>query len=774
MVFPAPASDDAPRAHGASWLARLSGILRLVRGGGVLVLVDRAQPARLGELVRSLLPAHPDLEVHTDAVRLARAEHGAVVVLIPAPEQATWLNLERPILAHRALRVILFSDAEGSTALARRAPDFFHWISHRLECPEGPPLPAVRGLRRAFVRRALGVAWSEGDFEVALSAALPGRPLVRLSAALPYARMVDAAKPRGNGWIGWTEVDGPFRLQRVRWAMAEAGRRGRSALLDPAVAAPGFTPVHGRLLGVAEARARLEDAGAKRPGRLAALLDLEPEAVELAAALLRRGEEDTALEKGAAAAGDPGIAMAKMAEKREVAIGAALRARAFGLEAAPRDAVEAGLLGRAAGGQRWVEAAERAIYAGDAEVAVLWAKRGLALLGEDPRALQVAGRALEEHGEYTEAEALSKKAVTIAEEKRQTREAYYVDALADWAGALSFRGKLADAEQLLRKAVATEKRRVGENHPDYATALGYLALVLRNRAKLNEAERLLRRCSAIARRKLPKNHPDHVTILDARGTVLFEGGKYNGAEALFREAMRIAEETVGPEHPSAVNALHDLGRSLLEQEKYADAEALLRRAAGLWTKLRGAGHPKRANSLHELARSLKAQGRYDEAEQHLRESLRINEKSIGSATPAHAASLHEIAGMMLQRGEYAEAARLLRQVVTIEQGLSGTDHPTLCPTLCDLAMALWQQGETEEAEVLARRALEIAKAKRGPRHPDLGQCLYVLARLRAARGDPSAAELARRAHEALSKALGPDATVTRSAAELLRSIAHSS
>lgn len=109
------------------------------------MLVDRARPERLGDLVRSLSRDHPDVEVYTNAVELTQVSEGALAVLVPDPKQASWLNLERPIFANRALRVILFSDADTSGVLARRAPDFFNWISHRIECPEGAPLPAVRG-----------------------------------------------------------------------------------------------------------------------------------------------------------------------------------------------------------------------------------------------------------------------------------------------------------------------------------------------------------------------------------------------------------------------------------------------------------------------------------------------------------------------------------------------------------------------------------------------------------------------------------------------------
>ncbi|AUX22656.1 uncharacterized protein SOCEGT47_031600 [Sorangium cellulosum] len=740
----------------------------------MLVLLDGARPERLGELVRTLLPSHPHLEVHTDAVRLARADQGALVILIPSPDQATWLNLERPLLAHRALRVILFSDPGTTTALARRAPDFFHWISHRLECPLGPPRPAVRGIQRALLSRAAGVAWSGGDFEAALSAALPGRHLRRASAALSYEQMVEAARPSGNAWLAWTDVDGPFRLQRVRWAMAEAGRRGRCVLVDPAVTTPAFVPVHGTLLSVPEARTRLEDAGVGHAGRLAALLELEPEAVEIAAGLRRMGVNETEIEAAAAEAADPGVVMAEMAEGRGVVIGAALRARASGVGSPSRDAVETALRERT-GAERWVEAARGAIDAGDARVAVLWAQRGLALAGEDPRALQVAGRALQRCGRYVEAAALSQKAVLLGEERRQTREAYYPDALVDWAFSLLRQARPAEAERLLRKAVAAERRRVGRDHTDYAVALHDLAIVLRDRAKLEEAERALTRSLAIARRKLSEGHANIATAMSDLGSVLLEKGEYGAAEALLREASERLEVSPGPEHPSTATALHGLGRALLVQRESVEAERLFRQAAKRQAKIWGEEHPAYATSLHDLARSLEVQGRYDEAELYLREALSVYERSTGPETPAYAASLHELAGMMLDRGEYAKAEKALRRVIAIEQKALGMDHPSLCPSLCDLALALWLlQTNAREAEALARRALEIAMEKRGPRHPDTAHSLYMVAFFQAARGDAKALETARRAHDALVHAAGPDAPAAKAAAQLLDRLARSS
>lgn len=736
------------------------------------MLVDRARPERLGELVRSLLPAHPEVEVYTSAVDLARAEKGALAILITDPQQATWLNLERPIFANRELRVILFSDAETSAVLARSAPDFFHWISHRLECPEGVSLPAVRGIQAALKTRAPGLSWTGGDFEAAFHEALPGRPLHVVSAAIPYEQMVAASTAGSRGWVAWTGVDGPFRLRRVRWATAEAGRRGRVALIAPGAPVPGFVPVDGVLLGVREARKRLQDAGAAHPGRLAALLDLEVEAVTLAAALLGAGVEGARLEAAGRAAPDPGVALGGMAKAAGVLIPPGIQGRMGDGGKAETDAVEALLRGGTAGGEVWVDAAEGAIAAGDYEPAVVWAKRGLALAGESVKTLQVAGRALERHGDYDEAEGLLLRAIDAAE-KGGGRGEIYASALADRARILELRGRHLEAERLLRKAVAVEKKTVGAGHPNYGIALHDLAMVLRDRARHEEAEDLLKQATSIVGKALGKEHISYAMALGALGTVLMERGKYASAETQLRRSVDIMARRQGKESLSYAEGMHWLGRTLLEQRKYADAEGVLRTALSIKARILGKNHVFYAASLSELARCQIAAGAYGSAEQLLQEALSITERTIGTATPDYAVTLHELAGVFLNRSEYVQGEQALRRVVAIEQESLGQDHPALCPTLYNLAIALSAQGRFSEGEAFAHRSLEIAEKNWGPRHPDTARSLALLAQFQVVRRSPEALITATRALDALTRTLGAADPATRKAAELLEQIKRS-
>lgn len=141
-----------PLAAAPPWIAPIEQALRLATAG-VMILVDQAGPGVLPVLLRRLLPLYPDLEVLFSAVQLGTVAEGSVVILCPDPSEAAWLNLNRPLLSQRALRVILFCDTETAIALNRQAPDFFDWISRRVVAPTVAPPHAVAGLRGRYAGR---------------------------------------------------------------------------------------------------------------------------------------------------------------------------------------------------------------------------------------------------------------------------------------------------------------------------------------------------------------------------------------------------------------------------------------------------------------------------------------------------------------------------------------------------------------------------------------------------------------------------------------------
>src|SRR5262249_3957886 len=95
--------------------------------------------------------------------------------------------------------------------------------------------------------------------------------------------------------------------------LAETGRRARNILENPSATALSAWPVHARIEDLDNAVRALEAAGAPAPGRLAALLDLEPEAIALAAEALATGTPAATVEAAISGAAVPGAALAQIA-----------------------------------------------------------------------------------------------------------------------------------------------------------------------------------------------------------------------------------------------------------------------------------------------------------------------------------------------------------------------------------------------------------------------------------------------------------------------------
>jgi tetratricopeptide (TPR) repeat protein len=731
------------------------------------VLVDHARPERLGELVRALLPLAPELEVHTETRRLTEARPGSTLVLVPRAEDADWLNLNRPLFASRALRVVLFCSREVSVALSRGAVDFLDWISLRLECPTGPAPYAVAGLRRALAARVPGIVWTGGDLEASFAAARPRRVLRRVSAARPYEELVAEVHAGDHGdWLAWTEVDGDFRLRRVRWALAEARHRTRTILFEPAVHSPGWWEVHGRVAEPREACERLQRAGAKQPGRLAALVDLEPEAVELLGGLLERGVGERTLEEETLKGTDPGASIGRFAvvhglvSEKEMTYGRALppAMRAFGTERgkmrllheAELDAIDQRLSrgelvetedvawwsARARTlpalesiGTRsevaeallwhvprtaaiWEQVTLVALSTGDMEVARAWART---TTKADPSKWEIPTQVLMAEGRFAEAESLFRRQLTTNETSDMARRRI----LHNLGYALYQQGQYAEAAELLRQSLALTEQVFGPQHPNHGASLHALAMLLSRQGRYAEAEELLRQSLAVVEQALGPQHPDYGSSLHELARVLERQGRFVEAEGLLRQSLALKEPTLGPRHPDYGASLHELARVLERQGRHAEAGELLRQSLAVIEQTLGPRHPYYGISLHSLAMMLASQGQHTEAEELLRQSLAVIEQTHGPRHPTYGASLHELARVLENQGRHVEAEELLRQSLAVIEQTLGPRHPDYGSSLHELARVLESQGRYAEAEELLRQSLALKEQALGPLHPSL-------------------------------------------------------
>jgi tetratricopeptide (TPR) repeat protein len=507
MVLSAPPPDDPQDPEDAGWLERIAHLLQLARRG-VLILVDRADGARLRELFLALLPAHPDLELYTDPRSLLDLPEGTTLVLAPSAEHADWLNISRPLFAERSLRVILWCDVETSKALARRATDFFDWISHRVECPPGVPAFAVEGLRCALLARAPGVIWRGEHLEQAFHLAFPKRHIRWLSAKASFVGLTVSVVTRRSEWLHFIDIDGEVRLRLIEYLLRARRSRGRAILDHPSGQLPGWHLVHDRLTSVAEARHRLERLGARRPGRLIALVGLEPEAVDLAEVLLEGGVMTRTIEESARGCADPGVALSCIAaERRLVDPGhesAAIDTNPPLLRAFARDQI-------------------------------IRQQRRMSLV----QAIEPWARL-----EITDA---------------VRRGMSFVDLF--WSAFIAEQELSAETptniEPKLREALELLDQGGSQKDPWYAAGLEALAFILVKQGQYEDAESLLRRALTIAESSFAETL-HHSRVLSRLASVLLAQGRPEEAESFAELAMQIVAKAGDEAAPGIVDALYHL------------------------------------------------------------------------------------------------------------------------------------------------------------------------------------------------------------------------
>lgn len=299
MVLSPPAADDPLRPQ-TGWIEAVLRTLRLSRGG-VLVHVDHAGMERLGELTRALFAEWPEMDVLDGVAGLETAPEGSTLILVPHAEDAGWLNVNRPIITRRSLRVVLYCDHATTIELNLRAPDFFDWISTHVECPKGLVPFAVAGIRAALQAGAKRIHWmgtrgGEGRKRLAelWDACVPGSTIRWIDVEGPYEEVVKRIQSAGTSSDVWlaTEADAPWKVWRFRWACAEAKSPCPELVFAPDFKCGGFWPVHDAMWPLAGAILFLRGAGVERSGLLAGLLDLEGDAIEYACRLVDVASEE--------------------------------------------------------------------------------------------------------------------------------------------------------------------------------------------------------------------------------------------------------------------------------------------------------------------------------------------------------------------------------------------------------------------------------------------------------------------------------------------------
>jgi serine/threonine-protein kinase len=261
------------------------------------------------------------------------------------------------------------------------------------------------------------------------------------------------------------------------------------------------------------------------------------------------------------------------------------------------------------------------------------------------------GRALDEAGQYQEAEAIFRDLI---------RQYPTNPEMLSYLGVtLSHQGKDVDAEVAERKAIALK--------PDFVAAYNNLGNALYGQKKSAEAE-------ATYRKGIELN-PNVAECYVNLGSLLFEQGKYAEMEAACRKAL-----VLKPHHAGAHLGL---GIALSAQGKHAEVETAYRNAIQLKLDY--------AVVYINLGNTLSRQGKYVEAEAAFRKAIALN--------PDLDLAYYNLGLALFRQRRSAEAEAAYFKSITL--------NPKFADAYYDLGIALSFQGKYLAAEAANRKAIEL-------------------------------------------------------------------
>jgi eukaryotic-like serine/threonine-protein kinase len=224
-------------------------------------------------------------------------------------------------------------------------------------------------------------------------------------------------------------------------------------------------------------------------------------------------------------------------------------------------------------------------------------------------------------------------------------------------------GQYTQAEAMHRKALSLRKRVLGPQHPSVAISLSGLGDALGDQGKFAQAKEAYGDALTLRRNTLPKDDPDLATSICQFAYILEVEGADAAAEALHREALAIRLACFGEENVDVAWSLKRLAGTLRAQGKYEEAEPMCRRALELRVKLVGKDSAPVAATLWDLSKLMLAQGKTEEAERLLRDSVATYTKAMGERHIYTIMPLSSLAELLQVEGKEMEAKEVYREMI---------------------------------------------------------------------------------------------------------------
>jgi len=303
------------------------------------------------------------------------------------------------------------------------------------------------------------------------------------------------------------------------------------------------------------------------------------------------------------------------------------------------------------------------------------------------------------------------------------------------AGAyLVSRGEFSLAQRLVERAVSVGEHVLGPDHLQTAASLSNLGAVLLVQGELAPAKSYLERALAIKASRLEPDDPVVANGFSSLGLVLLAQGNLTDAKQHFEQALAIVERVLGPDHPITARTLNNLGQVLMDQGDLVHARKCLERAMWLRQRVSGEDDLSKASTLNDMGLLLQAEGDLPRAATHMERALHICERVVGARYPDLATIVNNLGTVLQARGDLATARMYYERALELRERLFGPDHLTTAGSLNNLGALLALQGGLVAARSCLERALPVFERVVGPDHPHTAASLNNMGALVQAEG----------------------------------------
>ncbi|MFC1634485.1 tetratricopeptide repeat protein [Planctomycetota bacterium] len=335
------------------------------------------------------------------------------------------------------------------------------------------------------------------------------------------------------------------------------------------------------------------------------------------------------------------------------------------------------------------------------------------LLGHDhpavARRLTHIGACCANQGEYVEARRYYEEALRICQ-GQDNNQAEGATVMVNLGLVLVKLGQYKEAEALLKTALTIDERVFGKEHTEVAGDLNALACLYDATGRPDQAFAGYQR----ARQILQTAHPESIELaktLHNLGRLYASRHDHDQARRLYQDSLRIKQGLLDPHHPSVVATQVAL-ESLDACERGEPASlAFLERAVQLLKAARDPASTELTEAMAALGITYYKRGRLADAEQILREALDIDRNGLPSQRHAVARDLASLAVVYDSVGREddsifcrEEASQILQEIAPQSFELAGL--------LVSLGHAYARRGDDTSAITVWERAAAIQELLR--------------------------------------------------------------